>query len=79
MRLELRAGGILAKTEKFAEEMFRERVIVVQADCIRHANEAVDGADVIVVMTVSYGASIFDANSVKEGSRRYGVGSYTAR
>ena len=41
------------------------------------ANEAVDGADVIVVVTVST-EPVFDANRVKKGSVVSGVGSYTA-
>ena len=67
-----------AKTEKFAEEM-SERFKDSGAKLIAYddANEAVDGADVIVVVTVST-EPVFDANRVKKGSVVSGVGSYTA-
>ncbi|MBF1337970.1 MAG: ornithine cyclodeaminase family protein [Mogibacterium diversum] len=67
-----------AKTEKFAEEM-SERFKDSGAKLIAYddANEAVDGADVIVVVTVST-EPVFDANRVKKGAVVSGVGSYTA-
>lgn len=67
-----------AKTEKFAEEMY-ERFKDSSAKLIAYddANEAVDGADVIVVVTVST-EPVFDANRVKKGAVVSGVGSYTA-
>lgn len=67
-----------AKTEKFAEER-SERFKDSGAKLIAYddANEAVDGADVIVVVTVST-EPVFDANRVKKGSVVSGVGSYTA-
>ena len=67
-----------AKTEKFAEEM-AERFKDSGAKLIAYddANEAVDGADVIVVVTVST-EPVFDANRVKKGAVVSGVGSYTA-
>ena len=67
-----------AKTEKFAEEM-SERFKDSSAKLIAYddANEAVDGADVIVVVTVST-EPVFDANRVKKGAVVSGVGSYTA-
>lgn len=67
-----------AKTEKFAEEK-SERFKDSGAKLIAYddANEAVDGADVIVVVTVST-EPVFDANRVKKGSVVSGVGSYTA-
>ena len=67
-----------AKTEKFAEAM-SERFKDSGAKMIAYddANEAVDGADVIVVVTVST-EPVFDANRVKKGSVVSGVGSYTA-
>lgn len=67
-----------AKTEKSAEEM-SERFKDSGAKLIAYddANEAVDGADVIVVVTVST-EPVFDANRVKKGSVVSGVGSYTA-
>ena len=66
------------KTEKFAEEM-SERFKDSSAKLIAYddANEAVDGADVIVVVTVST-EPVFDANRVKKGAVVSGVGSYTA-
>ena len=68
----------VAKTEKFAEEM-SERFKDSSAKLIAYddANEAVDGADVIVVVTVST-EPVFDANRVKKGAVVSGVGSYTA-
>ena len=67
-----------AKTEKFTEEM-SERFKDSGAKLIAYddANEAVDGADVIVVVTVST-EPVFDANRVKKGAVVSGVGSYTA-
>ena len=67
-----------AKTEKFAEAM-SERFKDSGAKMIAYddANEAVDGADVIVVVTVST-EPVFDANRVKKGAVVSGVGSYTA-
>ena len=67
-----------AKTEKFAEAM-SERFKDSGAKLIAYddANEAVDGADVIVVVTVST-EPVFDANRVKKGAVVSGVGSYTA-
>ena len=67
-----------AKTEKFTEEM-SERFKDSSAKLIAYddANEAVDGADVIVVVTVST-EPVFDANRVKKGAVVSGVGSYTA-
>lgn len=67
-----------AKTEKFTEEM-AERFKDSGAKLIAYddANEAVDGADVIVVVTVST-EPVFDANRVKKGAVVSGVGSYTA-
>ena len=67
-----------AKTEKFAEEM-SERFKDSGAKLIAYddANEAVDGADVIVVVTVST-EPVFDANRVNKGAVVSGVGSYTA-
>lgn len=67
-----------AKTEKFVEEM-SERFKDSGAKLIAYddANEAVDGADVIVVVTVST-EPVFDANRVKKGAVVSGVGSYTA-
>ena len=67
-----------AKTEKFAEAM-SERFKDSSAKLIAYddANEAVDGADVIVVVTVST-EPVFDANRVKKGAVVSGVGSYTA-
>ena len=67
-----------SKTEKFAEEM-AERFKDSGAKLIAYddANEAVDGADVIVVVTVST-EPVFDANRVKKGAVVSGVGSYTA-
>lgn len=67
-----------AKTEKFAEAM-SERFKDSGAKMIVYddANEAVDGADVIVVVTVST-EPVFDANRVKKGAVVSGVGSYTA-
>ncbi|MBF1360673.1 MAG: ornithine cyclodeaminase family protein [Mogibacterium diversum] len=67
-----------AKTEKFTEEM-SERFKDSGAKLIAYddANEAVDGADVIVVVTVST-EPVFDANRVKKGAVISGVGSYTA-
>ena len=67
-----------AKTEKFTEEMserFKDRGTKLIA--YDDANEAVDGADVIVVVTVST-EPVFDANRVKKGAVVSGVGSYTA-
>lgn len=67
-----------AKTEKFAEEMskiFKDSGAKLIA--YDDANEAVDGADVIVVVTVST-EPVFDANRVKKGAVVSGVGSYTA-
>lgn len=67
-----------AKTEKFTEEM-SERFKDSGAKLIAYddANEAVYGADVIVVVTVST-EPVFDANRVKKGAVVSGVGSYTA-
>lgn len=67
-----------AKTEKFTEEM-SERFKDSGTKLIAYddANEAVDGADVIVVVTVST-EPVFDANRVKKGAVVSGVGSYTA-
>ena len=67
-----------AKTEKFAEAM-SERFKDSGAKLIAYddANEAVDGADVIVVVTVST-EPVFDANRVNKGAVVSGVGSYTA-
>ncbi|WP_456078001.1 ornithine cyclodeaminase family protein [Mogibacterium diversum] len=67
-----------AKTEKFTEEM-SERFKDSGAKLIAYddANEAVDGADVIVVVTVST-EPVFDADRVKKGAVVSGVGSYTA-
>ena len=67
-----------AKTEKFAEAM-SERFKDSGAKMIAYddANEAVDGADVIVVVTVST-EPVFDANRVNKGAVVSGVGSYTA-
>ena len=67
-----------AKTEKFTEEM-SERFKDSSAKLIAYddANEAVDGADVIVVVTVST-EPVFDANRVNKGAVVSGVGSYTA-
>ena len=67
-----------AKTEKFTEEM-SERFKDSSAKLIAYddANEAVDGADVIVVVTVSTDP-VFNANRVKKGAVVSGVGSYTA-
>ena len=67
-----------AKTEKFAEAM-SERFKDSGAKLIAYddANEAVDGADVIVVVTVST-EPVFDANRVKKGAVVSGVGPYTA-
>ncbi|WP_456079889.1 ornithine cyclodeaminase family protein [Mogibacterium sp.] len=67
-----------AKTEKFTEEM-AERFKDSGTKLIAYddANEAVDGADVIVVVTVST-EPVFDANRVKKGAVVSGVGSYTA-
>ena len=64
-----------AKTEKFAEEM-SERFKDSGAKLIAYddANEAVYGADVIVVVTVST-EPVFDANRVKKGAVVSGVGS----
>ena len=66
------------KTEKFTEEM-SERFKDSGTKLIAYddANEAVDGADVIVVVTVST-EPVFDANRVKKGAVVSGVGSYTA-
>lgn len=67
-----------AKTERFTEEM-SERFKDSGTKLIAYddANEAVDGADVIVVVTVST-EPVFDANRVKKGAVVSGVGSYTA-
>ena len=67
-----------AKTEKFTEEM-SERFKDSGTKLIAYddANEALDGADVIVVVTVSM-EPVFDANRVKKGAVVSGVGSYTA-
>lgn len=67
-----------AKTEKFTEEM-SERFKDSGTKLIAYddANEAVDGADVIVVVTVST-EPVFDANRVNKGAVVSGVGSYTA-
>lgn len=67
-----------AKTEKFTEEM-SERFKDSGTKLIAYddANEALDGADVIVVVTVST-EPVFDANRVKKGAVVSGVGSYTA-
>ncbi|WP_456153351.1 ornithine cyclodeaminase family protein [Mogibacterium sp.] len=67
-----------AKTEKFTEEM-AERFKDSGTKLIAYddANEAVDGADVIVVVTVST-EPVFDADIVKKGAVVSGVGSYTA-
>lgn len=67
-----------AKTEKFTEEM-SERFKDSGTKLIAYddANEAVDGADVIVVVTVST-EPVFDADRVKKGAVVSGVGSYTA-
>ena len=72
------AARDFAKTEKCAEEM-SERFKDSGAKLIAYddANEAVDGADVIVVVTVST-EPVFDANRVKKGAVVSGVGSYTA-
>lgn len=66
------------KTEKFTEEM-SERFKDSGTKLIAYddANEAVDGADVIVVVTVST-EPVFDADRVKKGAVVSGVGSYTA-
>ena len=67
-----------AKTEKFAEEMsVRFKDSSAKLIAYDDANEAVDGADVIVVVTVST-EPVFDANRVKKGAVVSGVGSYTA-
>lgn len=66
------------KTEKFVAEM-SERFKDNGAKLVAYndANEAVDGADVIVVVTVAT-KPVFDAKRVKKGAVVSGVGSYTA-
>lgn len=67
-----------AKTEKFTEEMSeRFKDSCTKLIAYDDANEAVDGADVIVVVTVST-EPVFDANRVNKGAVVSGVGSYTA-
>lgn len=67
-----------AKTEKFVAEL-SERFKGCGAKLVAYsdADEAVDGADVIVVVTVST-EPVFDAKRVKKGAVVSGVGSYTA-
>lgn len=67
-----------AKTEKFVAEL-SERFKGCGAKLVAYsdADEAVDGADVIVVITVST-EPVFDAKRVKKGAVVSGVGSYTA-
>ena len=67
-----------AKTEKFVAEL-SERFKDCGAKLVAYsdADEAVDGADVIVVVTVST-EPVFDAKRVKKGAVVSGVGSYTA-
>ncbi|WLD76581.1 ornithine cyclodeaminase family protein [Mogibacterium neglectum] len=66
------------KTEKFVAEM-TERFKSSKTNLLAFddADEAVDGADVIVVVTVST-EPVFDGNRVKKGAVVSGVGSYTA-
>ena len=67
-----------AKTEKFVAEMserFKDSGVKIVA--YSDADEAVDGADVIVVVTVAT-EPVFDAKRVKKGAVVSGVGSYTA-
>lgn len=67
-----------AKTKKFVAEM-SERFKDCRTKLVAYndADEAVDGADVIVVVTVST-EPVFDARRVKKGAVVSGVGSYTA-
>lgn len=68
----------LAKTEKFVAKMSeRFKDSGVKLVSYRDANEAVDGADIIVVVTVAT-KPVFDAKRVKKGAVVSGVGSYTA-
>lgn len=67
-----------AKTEKFVAEMserFKDSGVKIVA--YSDADEAVDSADVIVVVTVAT-EPVFDAKRVKKGAVVSGVGSYTA-
>ena len=72
------AARDFAKTEKFVAEL-SERFKGCGAKLVAYsdADEAVDGADVIVVVTVST-EPVFDAKRVKKGAVVSGVGSYTA-
>lgn len=66
------------KTEKFVSEMserFQDKKVKLVA--YKDANEAVEGADVIVVVTVS-NEPTFEAAKIKKGAVISGVGSYTA-
>lgn len=67
-----------AKTEKFVTEM-SERFKDSGAKLVAYsdADEAVDGADVIAVVTVAT-EPVFDAKRIKKGAVVSGVGSYTA-
>lgn len=68
----------LAKTEKFVAKMSeRFKDSGVKLVSYSDANEAVDGADIIVVVTVAT-KPVFDAKRVKKGAVVSGVGSYTA-
>lgn len=67
-----------AKTEKFVAKMSeRFKDSGVKLVSYSDANEAVDGADIIVVVTVAT-KPVFDAKRVKKGAVVSGVGSYTA-
>lgn len=67
-----------AKTEKFVAKMSeRFKYSGVKLVSYSDANEAVDGADIIVVVTVAT-KPVFDAKRVKKGAVVSGVGSYTA-
>ena len=67
-----------AKTEKFVADM-KARFKACETELIAYndTDEAVDGADVIVVVTVAT-EPVFDAGRVKQGAVVSGVGSYTA-
>ena len=67
-----------AKTERFVADM-KARFKACETELIAYndTDEAVDGADVIVVVTVAT-EPVFDAGRVKQGAVVSGVGSYTA-
>ena len=72
------AARDFAKTEKFVAKMSeRFKDSGVKLVSYSDANEAVDGADIIVVVTVAT-KPVFDAKRVKKGAVVSGVGSYTA-